>query len=452
MSCNHDSNEIVPNHSNLLQYLGILLSPFNMHLLTTLLQILTIVSLCLAATQTDLYKILQLDKSCSERDLKRAYRTLSKKYHPDKSSGDETKFLEVAEAYEALSDPTTRKIYDQYGHEGLANHKRGGGAQQHNPFDLFSQFFGGGGGRGGGQQVRRGPDMEVKLSVPLRDFYTGREVPFSLEKQQICDTCEGSGSADGVIDTCSKCNGRGVIIQKHMLAPGMFQQVQMHCDQCGGHGKTIKKPCKTCGGHKVVRKPINLVADIEPGMPRGYRLVFENEADEHPDHVAGNLNVVIAELDPKLETGDNDEARKARTDGTFFRRKGLDLYWKEVLSLREAWMGEWTRNLTHLDGHIVRLSRKRGQVVQPGQVDTIKGEGMPIWHEGHVHEHDDHQESHGRLFIEYVVVLPDQMEAGMEKEFWAIWEKWRKKKGIDLLKDSGRPEPVSNGFDVKDEL
>lgn len=114
-------------------------------------------------------------------------------------------------------------------------------------------------------------------------------------------------------------------------------------------------------------------------------------------------------------------------------------------------MGDWSRNLTHLDGHVVRLGRQRGQVVQPGQVDTIQGEGMPIWQEGHVHEHDDHHESHGRLFVEYTVILPDQMEGGMEKEFWAVWEKWRKKKGVDLVKDSGRPNPALIR-DVKDEL
>jgi len=421
-------------------------------LLSTLFPLfLTLLTLALAAVQQDLYKILQLDKSCNDRDLKRAYRTLSKKYHPDKSSGDEQKFLEVAEAYETLSDPTTRKIYDQYGHDGLANHKRTGGQQQHNPFDLFSQFFGGGSRQQPG--VRRGHEMEVKLSVPLRDFYTGREVPFSLEKQQICDTCSGSGSADGHVETCTRCNGRGIIIQKHMLAPGMFQQVQSHCDVCGGQGKTIKRPCKTCNGSKVVRKVVDLVADIEPGMSRGHRVIFENEADEHPDYVAGNLNVVIDELSPKINTDDSDEARKSRNDGAFFRRKGPDLYWKEVLSLREAWMGSWTRNLTHLDSHIVALSRERGEVVQPGQVEAVRGEGMPIWHDGHVHEHDEHETgTHGTLYVEYVVVLPDQMEMGMEKEFWAVWEKWRGKNGVDLGRDSGRPVPQGVRAELKDEL
>ena len=185
-------------------------------------------------------------------------------------------------------------------------------------------------------------------------------------------------------------------------------------------------------------------------MPRNHRLVFEGEADEHPDHVAGNLNLIIAELDPKLETSNDNEARLHRTDGTFFRRKGHDLYWTEALSLREAWMGDWTRNLTHLDGHTVRLSRKKGQVVQPGQTDSIPHEGMPIYHEGHVHEHEDNHDTHGKLYVHYVVVLPDQMESGMEKDFRAVWDKWRKKNGVDLQKDSGRPELVVGR--VKDEL
>ena len=282
--------------------------------------------------------------------------------------------------------------------------------------------------------MRRGPDMDVRLNVPLKSFYAGSETEFSIEKQQICEECEGSGSADGQVDTCSKCSGRGMIVQKHMLAPGIFQQVQMACDQCGGQGKTIKHKCKVCGGAKVVRKPISLTASVERGMPKGARLVFENEADEHPDHVAGNLNVFIHEQEPQLFEDD-----ASRTDGAFFRRKDNHLWWKEVLSLREAWMGDWTRNLSHLDGHIVQLSRKRGEVVQPGLVETIPGEGMPTWQDGHLHEQDHDRDEFGKLYVQYVVVLPDEMESGMEKEFHAVFEKWRKKRGVDLGRDSGRP-------------
>lgn len=402
-------------------------------LLRTLLFILPLVYCA-----EDYYNLLGLKKSCSTSDIKRAYRTLSKKYHPDKNPGNDTahqKFVQVSEAYEALSDGTSRKIYDQYGHEGLENHKRGGqgGGQAHDPFDLFSRFFGGGGHfGGGGNQVRRGPDSEVRIELPLRDFYNGREMEVTIEKQQICEECEGSGSADGVVDTCNKCNGRGIVVQKHQLAPGIFQQVQTHCDKCGGQGKKIKHICKVCGGAKVVRKPVILTAEVEKGMSKGHRLIFENEADEHPDHVAGNLIMVLFEKQPELSS-DHD----SKTDGTFFRRKEHDLYWKEVLSLREAWMGGWTRNITHLDGHVVQIGRKRGEVVQPFTTESFEGEGMPIWHGGH---HDEHSgEQYGKLYVEYTVVIPDQMDKGMEKDFWALWEKWRLKKGVDLGQDSGRP-------------
>lgn len=287
--------------------------------------------------------------------------------------------------------------------------------------------------------------MEVRVGIPLRDFYNGHQTEFQLEKQQICEECEGSGSADGQVDQCHSCGGHGVKIQKHMLAPGIFQQVQVTCDQCGGQGKTIKHRCPVCDGSRVVRKVSTFQLNIEKGAPKGMRIKYENDADESPDYVAGDLHVTLTEKDPSLE-----EDNEGRVDGTFFRRKGDDLYWKEVLSLREAWMGGWSRNLTHLDGHIVALSRPRGGVIQPGLVERVKGEGMPKWHEDGDSVY--HQTEFGDLLVEYTVILPDQMEGGMEKEFWALWEKWRKKKGVDLLKDSGRPEGPVKIPNPKDEL
>lgn len=266
--------------------------------------------------------------------------------------------------------------------------------------------------------------MEVRVAVPLRDFYNGRKTEFTIEKQAVCSACEGSGSADGHVDTCDKCSGRGVVIQRQQLAPGLFQQVQMHCDKCGGKGKTIKHPCQVCGGSRVVRESETHELEIEKGMPRGVRITYENEADESPDYVAGDLVVHLQESDPAHGEQDHE-----RTDGTFFRRRGKDLFWREVLSLREAWMGDWTRNITHLDGHIVQLSRKRGEVVQPNTVQIVKEEGMPLWHQ---HLENNEGEVYGDLHVEYVVILPDLMEKSMEKDFWATWEKYRKKSGVKL--------------------
>lgn len=284
--------------------------------------------------------------------------------------------------------------------------------------------------------------MEVKVAIPLRDFYNGRKTEFTIEKQAICSACEGSGSADGHVETCDTCGGRGVRIQRQQLAPGLFQQMQVQCDRCGGKGKTIKHPCKVCGGSRVVREPETHELHIEKGMPRGVRITYENEADESPDWVAGDLIVHLVEADAQIGQQDHE-----RTDGTFFRRRGKDLFWREVLSLREAWMGDWTRNITHLDGHIVQLSRKRGEVVQPNQVEIVAEEGMPVWHQ---ELENNAGQQFGSLHVEYVVVLPDQMDKSMEKEFWSVWEKYRKKSGVVLDKEWGRPEgpiPMPEGHD-----
>jgi DnaJ-related protein SCJ1 len=361
-------------------------------------------------------------------------------------SGDDSanqKFIEIAEAYEVLSSEEQRKIYDQYGHDGIKQHKEGGGRRQGggDPFDLFSRFFGGSGhfGHQGGE--RRGPNMEVRVSIPLRDFYNGRKTEFTIEKQAVCSACEGSGSSDGHVDTCDKCSGRGVVIQRQQLAPGLFQQVQMHCDKCGGKGKTIKHPCQVCGGSRVIRESETHDLEIEKGMPKGVRITYENEADESPDYVAGDLIVHLVESDPAQGEQDHE-----RTDGTYFRRRGKDLFWREVLSLREAWMGDWTRNVTHLDGHVVQLSRKRGEVVQPNTVEIVKEEGMPLWHQ---HLENNEGEVYGDLHVEYVVVLPDLMEKAMEKDFWATWEKYRKKNGVKL--DEHLEKPVGGIKMPKDE-
>lgn len=321
----------------------------------------------------------------------------------------------------------------------------GGGGRHHDPFDLFSQFFGGGGHYQRGQP--RGHNIEIKIGLSLRDFYNGRETEFQWDKQQICEECEGTGSSDGVVETCPHCHGHGVRIVKHQLAPGMFQQVQTQCNACGGQGKTIKHKCPTCQGERVVRKSTTVTLNVARGASKDMKIVYENEADASPDYIAGDLVVILTEKEPDLETDNPDHV-----DGTFFRRKDDDLFWTEVLSLREAWLGDWTRNITHLDGHVVKLGRKRGEVVQPNHVDTIEGEGMPIWSE----EGDSvyHKYEFGKLYVQYVVVLPDQMASGMEKEFWSVWQKWRGKIGVDLHKDSGRPDEsiTSSEDEKKDEL
>ncbi|EWC46571.1 hypothetical protein DRE_04294 [Drechslerella stenobrocha 248] len=406
--------------------------------------LLVLLQLLLVTATPDFYKILGVDKDASARELKRAYKQLSKKYHPDKNPDNKDahqKFIELAEAYEVLSDQESRDVYDRHGYDGLKRHQQGGrgGGQHHDPFDLFSRFFGGGGhagpghARGAGQHhdpfalfsrffgggghaghghgQRRGHNMEAKVPVTLADFYNGNRMQFQVHKQQICEECEGSGSADGKVDKCNECGGRGIRIVKQMLAPGIFQQLQTVCDRCKGKGTKIKNPCKVCQGHRVVKKPVTHTIEIDRGVPDGMRVSFENEADESPDWVAGDLIVEIGEAAP------DPAANVENLDGWWFLRRGRDLIHKEVLSLREALLGGWSRNLTHLDGHEVRLGRKQGVTVQPGHVDVIKGEGMPIWQE----------DGFGDLLVEYTVVMPDQMQSSMRKELEEVFNKYRQK-------------------------
>ncbi|KAF8968109.1 hypothetical protein BDZ97DRAFT_452496 [Flammula alnicola] len=321
-----------------------------------ILVVLILVALVAAA---DFYKVLDVHKSASERDIRSAYKRLSKKYHPDKNkeADAEDRFVEIARAYEVLSDPTKRQIYDRHGEEGLKAHE--GGQNQPNPFDVFSNFFGG----HHQQQVRRGPSSLTEFEVSLADIYQGANIDFMIKKRILCDHCRGSGAAsDGDIHTCTGCNGAGVKLVKQQIFPGMFAQSQVSCNECGGRGKVIKKVCPHCQGHKVVDHTAHYTLDITPGMPEGHEVVFEGEADESPDWEPGD---VVLRVRSKKEKGG-------------WRRKETSLYWKQTIGVDEALLG-FERNITHLDGRTLQLVRKG--VTQPGFVQVIKGEGMPSFGE-----------------------------------------------------------------------
>ncbi|RUP46320.1 hypothetical protein BC936DRAFT_147091 [Jimgerdemannia flammicorona] len=244
--------------------------------LLTLLALLAMV--LVVAAGRDYYKILGVSPGSSKRDIKKQYKTLSKKYHPDKNPGNkeaEDKFVELAEAYEVLADDDKRRIYDQYGEDGLKQ-QGGGGQQFHNPFDIFGQFFGGGGhyGQQAQDQERKGPDLHVDLEVTLEDLYVSTVIEADVSKQVVCDHCHGSGAKDpNDVTTCNVCQGHGVKVVRQMLGPGIFQQMQTTCDQCGGRGKVIREQCPVCKGKKVKRGNGQLTIQVEKGMEDGQTIV-----------------------------------------------------------------------------------------------------------------------------------------------------------------------------------
>jgi DnaJ family protein A protein 2 len=190
---------------------------------------------------TRYYNVLGVSKSASQEELKKAYRKLAIKNHPDKG-GDSEKFKEISQAYEVLSDPEKRDLYDQYGEDALKEGMGGGGAS-HNPFDIFESFFGGGGGQsfGGGssrgnRRQRRGEDVVHPLKVSLEDLYNGTSKKLSLSRNVLCAKCKGKGSKSGASSQCSGCQGSGTKISIRQLGPSMIQQMQHVCSECKGSG------------------------------------------------------------------------------------------------------------------------------------------------------------------------------------------------------------------------
>lgn len=351
--------------------------------ITSILLLSSVLLFALLVSAADLYKVLDLSKSASEKDIRAAYKRLSRKYHPDKNKdeGAEEKFVEVAHAYEVLSDPTKKQIYDRYGEEGLKAHE-GGQQPNANPFDMFHSFFGG----HPGQQVRKGPTALSEMEVNLSDMYSGANIDFMVNKRILCDHCRGSGAASSSdIHTCSGCNGAGVKIVRQQIFPGMFSQAQVTCNECNGRGKVIKKVCPHCKGHKVLDHTQHYTLEVPRGMSEGQEVVFEGEGDESPDYEAGDI---VVRVRSKKEKGG-------------WRRKESGLYWKETIGVDEALLG-FQHNLTHLDGHVVELDRQG--VTQPGFVQTIKGEGMP-----------NGSGSFGDLYVEYNVILPTSLSSNMRR-------------------------------------
>eukprot|EP00249_Psilotum_nudum_P012898 c24032_g1_i2 orf=232-1491(+) len=334
---------------------------------------------------TRYYDVLGVSKTASQDELKKAYRKAAIKNHPDKG-GDPEKFKELAQAYEVLSDPEKRDIYDQYGEEALKE-GMGAGGPSINPFDIFESFFGGGnafggGSNRGGRKVRRGEDVVHPLKVSLEDLYNGTSKKLSLSRNVLCLKCKGKGSKTGSTIHCPGCQGSGMKVSIRHLGPNMIQQMQHVCPDCKGSGETIneKDKCGQCKGNKIVPDKKVLEVHVEKGMQHGQKIVFQGEADEAPDTQTGDI-VFVLQL----------------KDHSKFKRKGDDLFVDHTLNLTEALCG-FQFPLTHLDGRQLLIKSGVGEIVKPGQFKAINDEGMP---------HFQRPFMKGRLYIQFTVEFPE---------------------------------------------
>lgn len=324
----------------------------------------------------DYYEILGVSKDASKEELKKAYRKLVKKYHPDvnKEDGAEEKFREVQEAYETLSDESKRKAYDDYGHAGTAgfnpgdmgggfNYQQGGA-----PFDMgdiFSTFFGGdfGGsgfgfnGRSSGPREDVGSDIKYRIRVSFKEAMEGGEYKIKVEREERCESCDGSGSKDGKRKECPVCKGTG---QERQVRNTILGQVAMmsKCSKCGGTGKVVENPCGDCKGTGVNNKEEEITIKVPAGAYDGMVLRFRGGGN------AGRNGGSVGDLYVEIEVETSE----------IFERRGHDVYTKESIPVHLATLG----GEIETEGIFEKVKLKIPKGTQPGTIFRLKGKGCPI--------------------------------------------------------------------------
>ncbi len=370
------------------------------------------------AEKRDYYEVLGVDRNASAEEIKKAYRKLAIKYHPDKNPGNkeaEEKFKEAAEAYSVLSDADKKAKYDQFGHAGVdgAAPDFSGGFGNLNDIlnDLFGGAFGGGfggfsgfgGGFGGGQRrerVYRGRDIRVRVKLTLEEIAHGVEKEISIEKNVPCKDCGGRGARNSSdIKTCPGCNGTGQV--QRVVNSFLGQTVTYStCQQCGGEGKIISNPCSTCHGTGLVRQRETIKVKIPAGVEAGMQMTVQGEGHAAKNNgINGDLLVVIEEQEhPEL------------------RREGSNLFYTKVVSIMDAVLG-CEVEIPCLDG---KYKVKVEPGTQSGTVVRLRGKGLPS-----VNSYGT-----GDLYVKIAVWIPKKLS----REEKALFESIRNN-------DSFKPNP-----------
>jgi len=314
--------------------------------------------------EADLYGELGVNRQATQKEIKNAYRRGARKYHPDVNPAEDAKerFQAINEAYQVLSNPEKRKMYDQFGMAGVKGGSGMPGPQDFDLGDIFESFFGGQPGGPGGPGRRssgptQGDDLRFDLEVDFQTALFGGEKKIRISHLQSCGTCSGSGVAPGAsVNTCRTCGGRGTVVTVVNTILGRMQQ-QGRCPDCGGTGTVVEKYCGNCDGKGVQKRSKQLTLTIPPGVEDGNRLRVRSEGDAGPKGgPAGDLYVFLSVSgDPR------------------FRREGMDIYSDISLSYLDAILGTTARVPT-VDG-VVRLPIQAG--TQPGTTLRIEGKGAP---------------------------------------------------------------------------
>ncbi len=341
-------------------------------------------------SKRDYYEILGVTKKASEDEIKKAYRKLAIKYHPDKNPDDkaaEEKFKEAAEAYEVLSDSQKRQRYDQFGHAGLGGNGGFGGGGM-NMDDIFSQFgdifggafgFSGGGGAGRtGRRVARGTNLRVKVKLNLQEIANGVEKKIKVNKHVACKTCKCCGAKNGQFETCNTCHGTGAITRVQQTILGAMQ-TQSTCGHCHGEGRIVKDKCATCHGDGIVREEEVIAIHIPAGVSEGMQLSMSGKGNAAPrGGINGDLLILV------------EEEEHAQ-----LKREGNHLVYDLNISFPDAALG--------CSVEIPTIEAKAKIKIEPGtqsgKVLRLKGKGLP----------DVNSYGRGDLLVEISIFTPTHL-------------------------------------------
>jgi molecular chaperone DnaJ len=321
-------------------------------------------------SKRDYYEVLEIDKQAGQDEIKKAYRKLARKYHPDVNPGNaeaEEKFKEVSEAYEVLSDTKKKQQYDQFGHSmngmnGFDFNNFGFGGGENFGFggigDIFDAFFGEGGfgGQSGRRSsARRGRDIKTEIELEFEEAVFGKEISMTIPRDIYCESCKGTGAKNGTkLKTCPQCHGKG----KVMRSQGFFS-VSSTCPQCGGKGQIIEEVCPDCNGKGVQEKKEKMKVKIPAGIDDGQKVRVRGGGDSGVNNgPAGDLIIYVRVK-----------------EHPFFRREGYDIYCEIPVKFTSAVLGDKI-TVPVLQGNKVTMTVPEG--TQPGKVFRIKNEGVPF--------------------------------------------------------------------------
>ena len=316
----------------------------------------------------DYYKILGVNKTSSEAEIKKAYKKLAIKWHPDKNLSNkeraEQEFKKITEAYAVLSDKEKKQQYDRFGKAGLNN----SGPRQNDPFNMFNSMFGGRSPFGNfnvnfstnNSRVRRkGKSVFCHHSYTLEDLYKKKKISLSFSREKLCVKCKGLGVTDSkYVDKCSNCNGSGMVSRTVQLGPGIISQTRSPCGVCQQTGEILnsKYLCSHCNGKKVVKKKESITVDCPNKLKHGDKATIKGLGNEVKDGISGDLTIQFMENKHKI-----------------FQRVGDNLVIIKTITLLESLTG-YRFNFKHLDGRVIGVIENN--IIEPNQVNVIKGEGI----------------------------------------------------------------------------